>query len=137
MGRKILFVTTDQQRYDAIGCNGGTLARTPVIDALAARGFRYDRAHPQSVVCMPSRSTIITGQHPSTHGVWMNGVPLPVDAPSVAAGDAPAPIVPPGAWLIENLANLDRLPIKGAKLIVAPLRLEAAYASARVIAILP
>ena len=34
---------------------------------------------------MPSRSTIITGQHVSTHGVWMNGVPLPVDAPSVAA----------------------------------------------------
>jgi kynurenine formamidase len=55
----------------------------------------------------------------------------------VAGGDAPAPIVPPGTWLIENLANLDRLPIKGAKLIVAPLRLEAASASARVIAILP
>jgi len=36
-------------------------------------------------VCMPSRSTILTGQYPSTHGVWMNGVPLPVDAPSVAA----------------------------------------------------
>jgi len=59
------------------------------------------------------------------------------DAPSVAGGDAPAPIVPPRAWQIENLANLDRLPIKGAKLIVAPLRLEAASASARVIAILP
>jgi hypothetical protein len=59
------------------------------------------------------------------------------DAPSVAGGDAPVPIVPPGAWLIENLANLDRLPIKDAKLIVAPLRLEAASASARVIAILP
>ena len=36
MGRKILFVTTDQQRYDTLGCNGGTLARTPVVDALAA-----------------------------------------------------------------------------------------------------
>lgn len=84
MGRKILFVTTDQQRYDTLGCNGGTLARTPVVDALAARGHRYERAHPQSVVCMPSRSTIITGQHPSTHGVWMNGVALPGDAPSVA-----------------------------------------------------
>jgi arylsulfatase A-like enzyme len=84
MGRKILFVTTDQQRYDTLGCNGGTLARTPVIDAVAAQGIRYERAHPQSVVCMPSRSTMITGQHPSTHGVWMNGVPLPVDAPSVA-----------------------------------------------------
>lgn len=84
MGRKILLVTTDQQRYDTLGCNGGTLSRTPVVDGLAATGVRYERAVPQSVVCMPSRSTIITGQHPSTHGVWMNGVPLPVDAPSVA-----------------------------------------------------
>jgi arylsulfatase A-like enzyme len=83
--RKILFVTTDQQRYDTLGCNGGTLARTPVVDGLAAAGIRYERAVPQSVVCMPSRSTMLTGQHPSTHGVWMNGVPLPVDAPSVAA----------------------------------------------------
>ncbi len=84
MGRKILFVTTDQQRYDTIGCNGGNVARTPVIDALAAQGIRYERAVPQSVVCMPSRSTMLTGQYPTTHGVWMNGVPLPVDAPSVA-----------------------------------------------------
>jgi arylsulfatase A-like enzyme len=82
--RKILLVTTDQQRYDTLGCNGGQLAHTPVVDALAASGVRYERAVPQSVVCMPSRSTILTGQHPSTHGVWMNGVPLPLDAPSVA-----------------------------------------------------
>ncbi|MGH9132766.1 MAG: sulfatase family protein [Ilumatobacteraceae bacterium] len=85
MGRKILLVTTDQQRFDTLGCNGGTLACTPIVDALAAAGHRYERAQPQSVVCMPSRSTIVTGQHPSTHGVWMNGVALPADAPSVAA----------------------------------------------------
>jgi len=84
MGRKILFITTDQQRYDTLGCNGGTIARTPVVDRLAADGIRFERAHPQSVVCMPSRSTILTGQYPATHGVWMNGVPLPPDAPSVA-----------------------------------------------------
>ena len=84
MGRKILLVTTDQQRYDTLGCNGGTLASTPVVDGLAANGIRYERAIPQSVVCMPSRATILTGQHPTTHGVWMNGVPLPIDAPSVA-----------------------------------------------------
>jgi arylsulfatase A-like enzyme len=82
--RKILFVTTDQQRFDTLGCNGGTLARTPVVDRLAAAGIRYERAVPQSVVCMPSRSTMLTGQHPTTHGVWMNGVALPADAPSVA-----------------------------------------------------
>ena len=84
MGRKILFITTDQQRYDTLGCNGGNVARTPVVDGLAAQGIRYERAVPQSVVCMPSRSTMLTGQHQATHGVWMNGVPLPEDAPSVA-----------------------------------------------------
>ena len=85
MGRKILFFTTDQQRYDGLGCNGGSVARTPNIDGLANGGINYRRAHPQSVVCMPSRSTMVTGQHVASHGVWMNGVPLPVDAPSVAA----------------------------------------------------
>ena len=63
----------------------GGIARTPNIDALAAGGINYVRAHPQNVVCMPSRSTMVTGQHVSTHGVWMNGVPLPEDAPSIAA----------------------------------------------------
>ena len=39
MGRNILFITTDQQRYDALGCNGGTVARTPAVDGLAADGI--------------------------------------------------------------------------------------------------
>ena len=85
MGRKILFITTDQQRYDALGCNGGTIARTPVVDRLAATGINYRRAHNQNVVCMPARSTMLTGQYVRTHGVFANGVPLPPDAPSVAA----------------------------------------------------
>ena len=85
MGRKILFFTPDQQRYDGLGCNGGLIARTPNIDRLASTGINYRRAHPQSVVCMPSRSTMVTGQHVASHGVWMNGVPLPIDAPSVAS----------------------------------------------------
>lgn len=85
MGRKILFVTTDQQRFDSLGCNGGIVARTPVVDGLAASGFNYTRAMNQNVVCMPARSTMITGQYPRTHGVYANGVPLPADAPSVAA----------------------------------------------------
>ncbi len=84
MGRKILFVTTDQQRFDALGCNGGTVARTPVIDSLAAGGLNYRRAHNQNTVCMPARSTMITGQYPRTHGVVSNGIPLPVEAPSIA-----------------------------------------------------
>jgi arylsulfatase A-like enzyme len=84
MGRKILFITTDQQRYDSLGCNGGTIARTPVVDGLAARGVRYERAYNQNTVCMPARSTMLTGQYVRTHGVVCNGVPLPDDAPSIA-----------------------------------------------------
>src|SRR5579871_194363 len=84
MGRKILFITTDQMRFDAIGVNGQKIARTPAFDALAREGINYTRCHAQNVVCMPARSTIITGQYVTTHGVWMNGVPLPADAPSVA-----------------------------------------------------
>ena len=122
MGRKILFITTDQQRYDALGCNGGTVARTPTIDALAARGIAFDRAHPQNVVCMPSRSTMLTGQHVATHGVWMNGVPLPADAPSIAAdlraaGYATAligkahfePLLDPFLRFTENRLGVDRV----------------------------
>ena len=45
MGRNILLITTDQMRFDALGCNGGEVARTPVIDALAASGINYTRAH--------------------------------------------------------------------------------------------
>ena len=120
MGRKILFITTDQQRYDTLGVNGGILSRTPVLDGLAAEGIRYERCQPTSVVCMPSRASMLTGQFPSTHGAWMNGVPLAVDAPSVAenlhdAGYATSligkahfePFLDPFGRYVENsLANL-------------------------------
>ena len=36
MAKNVLLITTDQQRYDALGCNGGKVAKTPVLDALAA-----------------------------------------------------------------------------------------------------
>jgi len=82
--RNILFITVDQQRYDALGITGHPFARTPVVDALARGGILYRRAHVQNVVCMPSRATMLTGQHPLTHGVVSNGVPLDDSSPNVA-----------------------------------------------------
>jgi arylsulfatase A-like enzyme len=82
--RNILFITVDQQRFDALRANGGTVARTPVLDALATAGLRYTCARVPNVVCMPSRASMLTGQSPQTHGVIANGVPLPADARSVA-----------------------------------------------------
>jgi arylsulfatase A-like enzyme len=84
VGRNILFVTTDQQRYDALGCNGGIVARTPVVDGLSSAGITYRRAYNQNTVCMPARCTMLTGQHPRTHGVVANGIALPEDTPTVA-----------------------------------------------------
>src|SRR5690606_35050131 len=40
--------------------------------------------HCANVICTPARSSMLTGQHPRTHGAIANGVPLPQDAPSVA-----------------------------------------------------
>ena len=51
---------------------------------MAATGVRYERAYNQNTVCMPARSTMLTGQYVRTHGVIANGVPLPEDAPSIA-----------------------------------------------------
>jgi arylsulfatase A-like enzyme len=84
VGRKILFITSDQQRWDSLGCNGNRFCRTPVIDSLARAGINYARAYNQNTVCMPARSTMLTGQYVRTHGVFANGVPLPDDAPSTA-----------------------------------------------------
>ncbi len=84
MGRKILLITTDQQRYDGLGFAGGQFAKTPVIDGLAAEGVTYGQARNQCAVCMPARCTILTGQHVRMHGVTSNGIALLADHPSVA-----------------------------------------------------
>lgn len=57
-----------------MGAYGSRLGATPNLDALAARGATFTRAHCQHPYCQPSRWTILTGQHPRTHGVWTNGV---------------------------------------------------------------
>ncbi len=51
-----------------LGCYGDTYARTPNLNALARQGARYTRAFTHAPVCAPSRSGLITGQHPTTIG---------------------------------------------------------------------
>lgn len=76
----IVFINTDQQRYDSLGCYGSEVARTPNIDRLAEDGVRFSRCYTAHPVCMPARATWFTGQYPSHHGVWQNGVPLNPEA---------------------------------------------------------
>lgn len=75
-----LFFIADQLRADHLGCYGHPTVRTPHIDALAARGARFDRCYVASAVCQPNRITLMTGRMPSLHGTQQNGIPLALDA---------------------------------------------------------
>ncbi|MGH1492390.1 MAG: sulfatase family protein [Acidimicrobiales bacterium] len=68
----VLFLITDQQRADHVGFAGNEVVRTPNLDALAARGTVFDNAWVSNPICMPNRSTIMTGRMPSAHGVIFN-----------------------------------------------------------------
>jgi arylsulfatase A-like enzyme len=78
MPKKILFIMCDQLRYDYLGCSGHPTIRTPNIDALAARGVRYDQAYVQSTICGPSRMSYYTGRYVRSHGSYWNEHPLRV-----------------------------------------------------------
>ncbi|MEP5152924.1 sulfatase-like hydrolase/transferase [Planktotalea sp.] len=73
----ILFICTDQQRGDSLGCTGATWAMTPNLDQLAAQGALFENCYVQNPVCSPSRASLFTGKYPSNHGLYANGVPLP------------------------------------------------------------
>ena len=79
----VLWIMADQLRYDYLGCAGHPGIRTPNIDALAARGVRFDRAYVQSPCCGPSRMSAYTGRYCRSHGATGNGVPLRVGEPTL------------------------------------------------------
>ncbi len=56
----VLWICSDQQRRDTLGCYGNRFVHTPNIDALAADGVRLSRAYVQSPVCAPSRASSAT-----------------------------------------------------------------------------
>lgn len=75
----ILFINTDQQRWDALGANGNDEIHTPNLDALAEAGVNFSRHFVQNPVCMPSRASFLTGQYPSQLGIFRMGAPVPTD----------------------------------------------------------
>jgi arylsulfatase A-like enzyme/Flp pilus assembly protein TadD len=69
--RNILLVTIDTLRADAVGAYGSRTP-TPRLDALAARGARFEFAHAHAVVTLVSHASILTGQYPYEHGIRDN-----------------------------------------------------------------
>jgi len=70
--KNILFIFSDQQRADCLGCYGNPLVRTPHLDALAAGGVRYSNAFTPSPICTPARACVQTGMYAQQHGLLFN-----------------------------------------------------------------
>ena len=68
----ILFLLTDQQRPDSLGCYGSKAALTPHIDSLADGGVVFDNCYVQNPLCCPSRYSMLTGRYPHSHRVRAN-----------------------------------------------------------------
>lgn len=80
----LVFVFADQWRAQATGYAGDPNARTPHLDALAQESINFRTAVSGCPVCCPYRASLLTGQHPLTHGVFLNDVPLDNRATSIA-----------------------------------------------------
>ena len=72
----VLFLLTDEWRAQALGYAGDGNARTPTLDALAAQSVNCTHMISGLPLCCPARASLMTGQYPLTHGVFLNDVPL-------------------------------------------------------------
>lgn len=63
----ILFIMTDQMRYDCLGASGNSIIKTPNLDRLASGSANFSHAFVQSPVCTPSRACYFTGRYAHAH----------------------------------------------------------------------
>lgn len=108
----VIYVFADQWRAQAFGYAGDPNVKTPHLDAFAAEAVNFRKAVSGVPVCCPARATLISGQRPLNHGVFLNDVTLPHDRRSIAhrfkdAGYDTAYI---GKWHIEGNGRLAYIP---------------------------
>lgn len=65
----ILFILTDDQRWDSLGCMGNDIIQTPHIDALAADGVIFDNMFCTTSICAISRASFMLGQYERRHRI--------------------------------------------------------------------
>ena len=72
----ILFIIADQWRAQAFGFAGDTNVRTPHLDRLERESVNFTQAVSGMPVCSPTRASLLTGQRPLTHGIFLNDLTL-------------------------------------------------------------
>ena len=65
----IVFLLTDDQRWDALGCAGNPIIQTPAVDGLARDGMMFRNAFVATAICAVSRASLFSGQYERTHGI--------------------------------------------------------------------
>lgn len=68
----ILFILSDQHNSKIMGCAGNEIIKTPNMDKLAEQGVMFNNAYCQNPLCVPSRSSLITGKYSKTLGIYDN-----------------------------------------------------------------
>ena len=80
----ILFLFSDQQRWDTMGCYGQRLPVTPNLDKMAAEGAVFEHCYSSQPVCGPTRACLQTGMYASQHGAFTNARRLNSEVPLLA-----------------------------------------------------
>ena len=80
----LLFLISDDHRYDVMGAAGNRLARTPNLDRLAREGTRFSHHYVNYPMCTPSRQSVLTGLLPHAAGVTTLRTALEEDKPTLA-----------------------------------------------------
>src|SRR5689334_7600269 len=75
----ILWITTDRQRHDTLGCYGNDWVTTPHLDSIAQNGALFEQPWAQCSICAPSRASFLTSRYPRTAGINRNGQRIPRD----------------------------------------------------------
>jgi len=75
----IIIVYADQMRYDAMGCSGNPVIKTPHIDRLASEGVQFTESYTSYPICCPFRASMLTGKYAQGHGMVQNHFPLRAD----------------------------------------------------------
>ncbi len=76
--RNIVFILTDDHRYDAMGfMKGQPWLQTPQMDRLAREGAHFKNAFVTTALCSPSRASILTGRYAHQHKIVDNNTPIP------------------------------------------------------------
>ena len=72
----IIFILTDDQRWDALGYAGNTIIQTPHMDQLAGAGLYFRNAFVTTPICAASRASLFTGLYERTHDYTFGKPPL-------------------------------------------------------------